>query len=242
MCCAQAASITDESRLLYLLIKMLKNQPSVGGLSSPTKAASKIKARYKRIADRVRDDPLLSAMDIPLPNINAKSITAFISKEQKRSNYLATAQPKVKPHRKVISKAPILEAVELPASLPPPSFTQTNYGYIPHQSGRRYGEKRRALDFSQLSQPGPSSQSRDETPLPKLQRLAPKLGPSSSPAMPPGSSGIPILVVVPAQPKAQTFSLPPIPSIGLTVCPPPSPTAQTVTFCSKRDVKTMFRM
>ena len=175
---------------------MLTNQPSVGGLSSPTKAASKIKARYKRITDRVRDDLLLSAMDIPLPNINAKSITSFISETQKRSNYLATAQPKVKPHRKVLSKAPIPEAVELPASLPPLSFTQTKYESIPNQSGRRYGEKRRALDFSQ---PGPSSQSQDEPPLPKVLRLAPKLSPSSSPAMPPGSSGIPILVVVPAQ-------------------------------------------
>lgn len=88
-------------------------------------------ARYKRIADRVRDDPLLSAADIPLPNINAKSITAFSSKDQKRANYLATAQPKVKPHRKVLSKAPIPEAVELPAFLPPPSFTQMKSSPFP---------------------------------------------------------------------------------------------------------------
>ena len=87
---AQAASITDESRLLYILIKMLKNRPLVSGISSPTKAASQTKARYKRIVDRVRDDPLLSGVDIPLPNINAKSITAFISKEEKQANYLAT--------------------------------------------------------------------------------------------------------------------------------------------------------
>ena len=31
------------------------------------------KAIYKRIVDRVQDDQVLSGVDIPLPNINAKS-------------------------------------------------------------------------------------------------------------------------------------------------------------------------
>ena len=91
---AQAVQITDESRLLYILVKMLKNRPNKTSQFSPTKTASWIKGHYKRIADRVRDDPVLSGLNIPLPNINAKSVTAFLSKEDKKANYLATTLPK----------------------------------------------------------------------------------------------------------------------------------------------------
>ena len=107
---AQAAQITDESRLLYILIKMLKNRPQVSHLSSPTKAAGLIKGQYKRIADRVRDDPVLSGLDLPLPNINNKSITAFMSKEEKKANYFATTVPKVSIHQRVLSDKPMPEA------------------------------------------------------------------------------------------------------------------------------------
>ncbi|KAI8485803.1 hypothetical protein Bbelb_363550 [Branchiostoma belcheri] len=49
----QAARVTEDSRLLYLVIKMLKNRPA-SHLSSPTKVANVIKSQYKRITDRVR--------------------------------------------------------------------------------------------------------------------------------------------------------------------------------------------
>ena len=45
---------------------------------------------YKQIVDRVQDDPVLSGVDIPQPNINAKSITAFFSRQDKISHFLAT--------------------------------------------------------------------------------------------------------------------------------------------------------
>lgn len=71
----QAAQVTEDTRLLYLVIKMLKNRPPARLQSSPSKATTAIKAQYKRIVDRVRDDPILSNLSIPLPNLNAKSIS-----------------------------------------------------------------------------------------------------------------------------------------------------------------------
>ena len=49
----QAAEIAESCRLLYILIKMLKNPPKVGALSSPSKVATMIKASNKRIDDGV---------------------------------------------------------------------------------------------------------------------------------------------------------------------------------------------
>ena len=66
---APAVRISEESRLLYLLIKMLKNRPPASH-QSPAKMTSTLKANYKRIVDRVLDDPILSRLNLPLPNIN----------------------------------------------------------------------------------------------------------------------------------------------------------------------------
>ena len=114
---SNAKSQSRESRLLYILYilkKMLKNCPKVGGISSPSKVASMIKTSYRRtLADRVRDDPVLSGVDIPLPNIHAKSITAFFSRHDKRSNFLATAQPKVETHQKDKIWMEYAQAVEI---------------------------------------------------------------------------------------------------------------------------------
>ena len=44
---AQAAQITEDSRLLYLLVKMLRNRPAVSHLSSPNKSASIIKGQLR---------------------------------------------------------------------------------------------------------------------------------------------------------------------------------------------------
>ena len=55
----------------------------------------------------MRDDPFLCHLDIHLPNINAKSISSFLSKEKKKSNLRATTQPKVTPHQRVLSEQPM---------------------------------------------------------------------------------------------------------------------------------------
>ncbi|XP_014666629.1 PREDICTED: uncharacterized protein LOC106808424 [Priapulus caudatus] len=128
---AQATQITEESRLLYLVIQVLKNQPTVSS-RFPTKTATNIRTRYKRIWDRLYDDPVLSTtLNLPLPNINSKSITNFISKQEKCSNLLATTQPKDLPHRKVLSVDTIPDPVELPDMLPKPDYKQVKYSIVP---------------------------------------------------------------------------------------------------------------
>lgn len=139
----QAAHVTEDSRLLYLLIKMLKNRPPASCHSSPTKVATAIKGQYKRILDRVRDDSIVNGLSIPLPNLNAKSITAFIAREEKKANLRATLMPRVKPHQRVLSYTPLPEAPTLPASLPPPERPQVQYQSLPHVAGKRTGQKRR---------------------------------------------------------------------------------------------------
>eukprot|EP00057_Strongylocentrotus_purpuratus_P015139 XP_011669613.1 PREDICTED: uncharacterized protein LOC105440781 [Strongylocentrotus purpuratus] len=127
---SSAAQKTEESRLLYLVIQLLKNQPSVSCLS-PAKTATNIRTRYKRMCDRLFDDPVLSKVNLPLPNINSKSITNFIGKQETRSNFLATTQPKVLRHRKVLSFDPLPAPVELPEMLPNPGYAQVKYSVVP---------------------------------------------------------------------------------------------------------------
>ena len=220
---AQAAHINEESRLLYLLVKMLKNRPTVSAKSSPTKVANIVKGQYKRIVDRVRDDPILAEQAIPLPNINAKSITNFLNKQEKRANYLATSLPKVQTHRRVVSSAPVPQAATLPSSLPPPSHTEVQYSSKSPEFGRRRGEKRRsAFDDDEPHTSQTSMSTTPNTPSTstksKLQSLAPK--PSLSKAF-----GAPILLVVPSQPSAQSLNLTQ-PSAGMPFtlqAPPPPP-------------------
>lgn len=140
---AQAAQVTEDCRLLYLLLKMLKNRAPANQLTSPSKVTASLKGQYKRIADRVRDDPILGGLAIPLPNLNAKSISTFAAREEKKANYGATVLPKVTPHLKVLSDAPFPEAPALPTSLPPPDRPQVQYQHVPHEAGKRRGEKRR---------------------------------------------------------------------------------------------------
>ena len=220
---AQAAQITEESRLLYLVIQLIKNQPTVACLS-PTKTATNIRARYKRICDRVSDDPVLATLNLPLPNINSKSITNFISKQEKRSNFMATTQPKVLSHRKVLSFDAIPDPVELPDTLPKPEYEQVKYSVVPHESGKRRGEKRR----SHLDEPGTSSSTKpftaptapststapeshagDYQPKPKCPNIAPNV------------AGIPVLVVLPSQPTARSVSLPSTSGTPLQIRPAP---------------------
>lgn len=140
----QAAQVTEESRLLYLLIKMLQHHPTCSKFhSSPSKLTSSIKGQYKRIADRVRDDPVLGSLAIPLPNINAKSIGNFFRREEKMANFRATVRPRVKTHRDVLSGQPMPDAPALPSSLPPPDRPQVQYQEPHHVAGKRRGEKRR---------------------------------------------------------------------------------------------------
>ncbi|XP_038074870.1 uncharacterized protein LOC119742772 [Patiria miniata] len=185
---------------------------------------SRLQESYKRIVDRVRDDPVLSGVDIPLPNINAKSITAFFSRQDNRSNFLATAQPKVTTHRKVLSLQPMPAASKLHQSLPSPSYTQVQYKDVPHESGKRLDAKRQlefdAPETPDLTELPPQSSASTEPKFPR--RICPK-----STAFP-GSSGVPILLVVPSQPMAQSVSLQPASSSVPFICqpPPPPPTKQ----------------
>lgn len=137
----QAAQVTEDSRLLYLIIKMLKNRPPASRLTSPTKITNAIKSQYKRIVDRVRDDPILNGLYIPLPNLNAKSISTFMAGEEKKANYRATVMPKVKPHQRVLSEEPMPAAPTLPESLPAPDRPQVQYQSLRHVAGKRHGKK-----------------------------------------------------------------------------------------------------
>ncbi|XP_026117929.1 uncharacterized protein LOC113096932 [Carassius auratus] len=126
----------------YLLLKMLKNRAPANQLTSPSKVTASLKGQYKRIADRVQDDPILGGLAIPLLNLNAKSISTFAAREEKKANYGATVLPKVTPHLKVLSDAPFPEAPALPTSLPPPDRPQVQYQHVHHEAGKRRGEKR----------------------------------------------------------------------------------------------------
>ncbi|KAM9744836.1 uncharacterized protein ACNS7B_009348 [Menidia menidia] len=130
---AQAAQVNEDSRLLYLLLKMLKNRAPANQLTSPSKVTASLKGQYKRVADRVQDDPILGGLAIPLPNLNAKSISTFAAREEKKANYGATVLPKVTPHLKVLSdapcpKAPALLVLDLrPASGPLPACSSRGW-------------------------------------------------------------------------------------------------------------------
>ncbi|XP_013407000.1 uncharacterized protein LOC106171268 [Lingula anatina] len=184
---AQAAQITEESRLLYLLIKILKNKPPTCYTSSPSRLSSLIKAHYKRIVDRVRDDPMLCSLNLPLPNINAKSISAFLTKEEKKANYVATSLPKVKTHQRVLSEAAIPEADTLPSVLLPPRRPQVQYPVVPFIKGIRPGQKRK-LDFNDIS---PQTEGDVASASSKVKKEDIKPKPVNAP----------VLIVLPSQPK-----------------------------------------
>lgn len=112
---AAAQQISEDSRLLYLLVKMLRNRPPANTVT-PTKQALRITSSYKRIVDRVTDDPFLSGLNMPLPNINAKSVSTFLIKQDKKANYLATQVPRTNPRQSVLSNAPLPDAVHLPST------------------------------------------------------------------------------------------------------------------------------
>ncbi|XP_033127090.1 uncharacterized protein LOC117124863 isoform X2 [Anneissia japonica] len=216
---AQASQITDESRLLYLLIKILKNRPGVSHFSSPTKIASHIKGEYKRIVDRIRDDPVLYSLAIPLPKINNKSITNFITKEEKKANYKATAIPKVITHQRVLSDQPMPESPSLPTSLPQPERPQMQY-----TSGKRPGEKRRWTDVEVEEQPLSTDVNDQKTLKSRQSSSLPTLIPKYQPSL-----GAPVLMVIPSQPSASsiTFKQESSSSQGLpfkfSPAPPPAP-------------------
>ncbi|XP_073718294.1 uncharacterized protein [Misgurnus anguillicaudatus] len=184
----QAAQVTEDSRLCYLVIKMLKNRPPASRLTSPTKITNAIKGLYKRIVDRVRDDPILNGLSIPLPNLNAKSISTFMAREEKKANYRATVMPKVKPHQRVLSEEPMPAAPTLPESLPAPDRPQVQYQSLCHAAGKRHGQKRR-IDVEEFAN----------------RPIQPK--PPVATYIPPRASNAPVLVVVPAQPQGPSMML-----------------------------------
>ncbi|XP_063743783.1 uncharacterized protein LOC134867272 isoform X2 [Eleginops maclovinus] len=187
---AQAAQVTEDTRLLYLVIKMLKNRPPASLQSSPSKTTTAIKAQYKRIVDRVRDDPILSNLSVPLPNLNAKSISNFIRKQEKKANYWATVVPKVIAHRRVLSFDPMPVAPTLPTTLPVPARAQVQYQNLDHLAGERRGAKQR------LEMKTPSEQGNKP------------IQPKPATYIPPRVCAAPVLRVVPAQPRAPSMMLP----------------------------------
>ena len=78
-----------KTRLLYLIIKILSDRPPASCHSSQSNQATKAKAQYKRIVDRVLDDPVLCALNLPFPHTN-KSITISIKNEERKTTNKAT--------------------------------------------------------------------------------------------------------------------------------------------------------
>lgn len=193
---SQAARITEESRLLYLLVKMLKNKPPISQYSSPTKAAVAIKAKYKRIVDRVQDDAFLCRKDIALPNINTKSVNLFLSKQDKKTNLAATKQPQVKGKKTSVSDKTLPDAPTLPSQLDRPSRPERIYDTVPHVTGKRKGEKRR-LEFGEPEPVGCSEQSEARASTSAGESVAST--PSVTLAPKP-----PVLLILPAQPQSQS--------------------------------------
>ncbi|XP_057706886.1 uncharacterized protein LOC130924371 isoform X2 [Corythoichthys intestinalis] len=190
-----------------------------------SKVSTSIKGRYRRIADRVRDDPVLCSLSIPLPNINSKSISSFLRREEKVANYRATVQPRAKPHRTVLSDQRLPDAPALPSSLPQPERPQVQYEAHHHIAGKRRGEKRR-LDFDDAN-PVPQPQAQSLTTRP----IQPKPATSTSAsALPSGVSAAPILLVVPAQPRAPSvqFAGPSCGQLLVSVLPPPAPKVKPI--------------
>ena len=204
--------ITEDLRLLYLIIKMLRNRPPASLQYSPSKQAMQTKAQYKRILDRVLDDPVLSSLNLPIPHINNKSITLFIKNEEKKANYWATVVPRVKSHRQVMSDTPLPEPAKLPDKLVA-SRLKVQYLVSQHISGKRPAEKRR-LDFE------------DKQSVKRQLSIAP----SSTVQVPIKPRSIlpsdiaPILIVTPAQAQGPTISLHPS-SSQLMIKAPPKPFA-----------------
>ncbi|XP_078792007.1 uncharacterized protein LOC144987029 isoform X2 [Oryzias latipes] len=186
---AQAAQTTGDSRLLYLLIKMLKNRPPASQTHSPTKINLIVRAQYKRIVDRIRDDPVLSALHIPLPNIDSKSISAFLTCEEQKANYRATMVPQVTCHQRVLSAEPMSATPHLPDSLPAPNRLEVQYPVIPELTDKRWAEKRR-LEVTE--------------PTATCRKVMPKVSPTASQS----TANAPILLVVPSQPQAPSMSFP----------------------------------
>ncbi|XP_073667839.1 uncharacterized protein [Paramisgurnus dabryanus] len=122
---------------------MLKNRAPDNQLTSPSQVTASLKGQYKRIAERVRDNPILGGLATPLPNLNAKSFLTFTPTEEKNANYGVMVLSKVMPHLKVLSDAPFPEAPVLPTSLTTPDRPQVQYQHVHHEAGKRRGEKRR---------------------------------------------------------------------------------------------------
>ncbi|XP_053722192.1 uncharacterized protein LOC128759342 [Synchiropus splendidus] len=222
----QAAQVTEDGRLLYLLVKMLRNRPATSKMTSPTKVTASIRGQYQRIADRVRDDPILGGLQIPLPHVNAKSISTFLRKEEKRANLMATVRPVSKTHRTVVSEEPLPDAPALETSLPPPDRPQVQYQDTHHVTGRRSGEKKRLS----LDEPAPELESKRRA-APETDVPTEAAGrPAAATHLPQAVSAAPVLLVVPAQPLAPSIAFPgPSSSKAyVPILPAPAPRARAV--------------
>ena len=223
---AQAALITQDSRLLYLVISQIQNTPHISGQSSPSKASQLILEKYKILTKKIIDDPVLCQLSLPLPKINQKSVTQYLSKQEKRVNLLATKMPLVKGKRYSISQEAMGAAPVLPAELPLPDRAQVQYEVMPHASGKRRGEKRR-LVYEEDPLEGTSTSHKQQSA--SVPRKAPTPLPRLAP-MPTRMAASPLLLVLPSQPQGPGMSFyPPTLSAPAAVSfrpPPPPPVKQ----------------
>ena len=87
-----------KTRLMYVLVKLLWLLPGTVDGASPGSRNKQIERLYMRVEQRILENPCLSKLNIPLPKINAKVVSTTIRQQEKRSNLLATQQPKVLQH------------------------------------------------------------------------------------------------------------------------------------------------
>ncbi|KAJ8286225.1 hypothetical protein GJAV_G00036000 [Gymnothorax javanicus] len=110
----------EASRLLYLVIKLLKNRPPANDFSSPHKSSAR------------------SQQKIHLQ---------LYCKGGEKTNDRATVTPKAKPHQTAVGQTPARSSC---SAINPPttSSTSVQYQHPHHSSWERRGEKRR-LDFAE---------------------------------------------------------------------------------------------
>ena len=127
----QAAQVMEDSRLLYLLLKMLKNRAPTNQLSSPSRVTASLKGQYKRIADRLRDDPILGGLAIPLPNLNSKSISTFTARGGEKGQLQGNSDANTSPESAV---GDIVSRGSCAANIP--TSTRSTSSAVPAPSSR----------------------------------------------------------------------------------------------------------
>ena len=151
---------------------------------------------------------------MPLANLNPKAISVFLTKQEKKANFLATQIPNVMQRQRITSDKPIPAATPLPDSLTA-TYEQVQYPVHAHVAGKGPLEKRRDVDIV--------SKKRKPEPQPSTVKV------TARPAVPTDTGAI--LIVTPAQTEGQLVSFNPSTGFMVTQSQPapavpiPQPTA-----------------